>query len=210
MAIERYKIIYTGNTLSKVLEITSASGVLLSEPIVHTSSDGDWGSFLSGIATCTNSSSEVIQSCLFDNTTGDYLNLVPFVRYTTLDTISGDVAYLGDYKHTASGVFAYSVIGTPVATIGEETIGSQCRRNVLNGSGTWALTTYPLAFRVELYAVSGSPSILDANGDSTEMFAGERVVFEANGDGAGLLTDDLTISAGAGEIVTINWTELKT
>lgn len=210
MAIERYKIIYTGNTLSKVLEITSASGVLLSEPIVHTSSDGDWGSFLSGIATCTNSSSEVIQSCLFDNTTGDYLNLVPFVRYTTLDTITGDVAYLGDYKHTASGVFEYSVIGTPVATIGEETIGSQCRRNVLNGSGTWALTTYPLAFRVELYAVSGTPSVLDANGDSTEMFAGERVVFEANGDGAGLLTDDLTVSAGAGEIITINWTELKT
>lgn len=210
MAIERYKIIYTGNTLSKVLEITSASGVLLSEPIVHTSSDGDWGSFLSGIATCTNSSSEVIQSCLFDNTTGDYLNLVPFVRYTTLDTITGDVAYLGDYKHTASGVFEYSVIGTPVATIGEETIGSQCRRNVLNGSGTWALTTYPLAFRVELYAVSGTPSVLDANGNSTEMFAGERVVFEANGDGAGLLTDDLTVSAGAGEIITINWTELKT
>lgn len=210
MAIERYKIIYTGNTLSKVLEITSASGVLLSEPIVHTSSDGDWGSFLSGIATCTNSSSEVIQSCLFDNTTGDYLNLVPFVRYTTLDTISGDVAYLGDYKHTASGVFEYSVIGTPVATIGEETIGTQCRRNVLNGSGTWALTTYPLAFRVELYAVSGTPSILDANGDSTDMYPGEKIIFEANGDGAGLLTDDLTISAGTGEVVTISWTELKT
>lgn len=210
MAIERYKILYTGNTLCKVLEITNASGVLLSEPIVHQATDANWGSFLSGIATCTNSSSEVIQSCLFDNTTGDYLNLVPFVRYTTLDTITGDVAYLGDYKHTASGVFAYSVIGTPVATVGSETIGSQCRRTVLNGTGTWAVSSYPLAFRVELYAVSGSPSISDAEGTVSDMFVGEKVTFEANGDGAGLITDDLTVSAGSGDVVTINWTELKT
>ena len=107
-------------------------------------------------------------------------------------------------------MFAYSVIGTPVATVGAETIGSQCRRTVLNGSGTWAVTTYPLAFRVELYAVSGSPSILDANGDSSDMYPGEKVTFEANGDGAGLLTDDLTVSVGVGDVVTINWTELKT
>lgn len=210
MAIERYKIVYVGNTLSKVLEITNSSGVLLSEPIVHTSSDVSWGSFLSGIATCTNSSSEVIQSCLFDNTTGDYLNLVPFVRYTTLDTITGDVAFLGDYQHTASGVFEYSVVGTPVATVGSDVIGTQCRRAVLSGTGSWLLTDYPTAIRVELYAVSGTPSILDAEGATTDMYPGERVSFESNADGAGLLTDDLTVSAGAGEVVTISWTELKT
>lgn len=210
MAIERYKILYTGNTLSKVLEITNASGVLLSEPIVHQATDVDWGSFLSGIATCTNSSNEIIQSCLFDNTTGDYLNLVPFVRYSTLDTISGDVAYLGDYKHTASGVFEYTVVGTPVATIGSDVIGTQCRRAVLNGAGSWLLTTYPTAIRVELYAVSGTPSILDAESGVTEMYPGERVCFESNADGAGMLTENLTISAGAGEVVTISWTELKT
>lgn len=209
MAIERYKILYTGNTLCKVLEITNASGVLLSEPIVHQSTDANWGSFLSGIATCTNSSNEIIQSCLFDNTTGDYLNLVPFVRYSTLDTITGDVAYLGDYKHTASGVYEYTVVGTPVATIGSEVTGTQCRRAVLNGAGSWLLTSYPTAIRVELYAVSGTPSILDAESGVTEMFQGERICFESNADGAGMLTEDLTISAGAGEIVTISWTELK-
>ena len=208
MALERYKIIYTGNTLSKVLEITNSSGVLLSEPIVHTSSDASWGSFLSGIATCTNTTNEIIQSCLFDNTTGDYLNLVPFVRYSTLDTITGAVGYLGDYQHTASGVVAYSVIGTPVATVGSDVTGTQCRRAVLNGAGSWVLTDYPTAVRVELYAVSGSPSILDANGDTTEMYVGEKITFEATGDGAGMLAEDLTISAASGEIVTISWSEL--
>lgn len=209
MALERYKIIYTGNVLSKVLEITNASGVLLSTPVVHQPTDASWGSFLSGIATCTNTSSEIIQSCLFDNTTGDYLNLVPFVRYTTLDTITGDVAYLGDYRHTASGVYAYSVVGTPVASVGSEVTGTQCRRSILNGTGSWALSSYPTAIRIEINAISGTPTVADAEGNSTEMFAGEKISFEANADGAGLLVDDLTISAGAGEVVTINWTELK-
>ncbi len=212
MAIERYKLIYSnsGNSLTKVLEITNASGVVLSTPVVHQSSDGDWASFLAGIATCSAESSEVIQSCLFDNTTEDYLNLVPFVRYTTLDTVTGAVNYLGDYQHTASGVFPYSVIGTPVSSLGSDVIGTQCRRNVLNASGSWALSSYPTAIRVELYALSGTPTISDAADNITELYQGERVVFEANGDGAGILTDDLTISVGAGEIVTISWTELKT
>lgn len=212
MAIERYKLVYssTDNTLTKVLELTNASGVVLATPIVHTSADGGWASFLSGIATCTTSNIEVIQSCLFDDTTYDYLNLVPFVRYNTLDTIDGTVTYLGDYQHTASGIFPYSVVGNPVASIGNDAVGSQCRRNVLNGAGSWALSSYPLAFRVEVFAVSGTPTISDAADNVTEMFVGEKIVFESNGDGAGLLTDDLTISVGAGEVVSINWTELKT
>lgn len=211
MAIERYKLVYdnTGSLL-KVLEITNASGVVLATPVVHTSSDGDWASFLSGIATCTSSNIEVIQSCLFDDTTLDYLNLVPFVRYNTLDTIDGSVTYLGDYQHTASGIYPYTVVGNPVASVGSDVVGSQCRRSVLNGTGSWALSSYPMAFRVEVFAVSGSPTISDAVDNVTEMFAGEKIVFESNGDGAGLLTDDLTISVGAGEVVTINWTELKT
>lgn len=212
MAIERYKLIYdnTGNTLSKVLEITNASGVVLATPVVHTSADGDWVSFLSGIATCTSSNIEVVQSCLFDDTTFDYLNLVPFVRYNTLNTIDGSVTYLGDYQHTASGIYPYTVVGNPVASVGSDVVGSQCRRSVLSGTGSWDLTTYPMAFRVEVFAVSGSPTISDASDNVTEMFAGEKIVFESNGDGAGLLTDDLSISVGAGEVVTINWTELKT
>lgn len=209
MAIERYKILYTGNTLCKVLEITNASGVLLSSPIVHQPSDGDWGSFLSGIATCTNSSNEIVQSCLFDNTTGDYLNLVPFVRYSTLDTISGEVAYLGDYRHTASGIIPYTLVGSPVASVGSDVVGSKCRRAVLNGSGSWSLTSYPMAYRVEFYAVSGTPGITDSVG-STELFQGEKLSYEATSDGAGILTGTLTVSAGGGEIVAINWTELTT
>lgn len=211
MAIERYKLVYdnTGSLL-KVLEITNASGVVLATPVVHTSSDGDWSSFLAGIATCTSSNIEVVQSCLFDDTTFDYLNLVPFVRYNTLDTIDGSVTYLGDYQHTASGIFPYTVVGNPVASVGDDVVGAQCRRSVLSGTGSWALTSYPMAFRIEVFAVSGSPTISDAADNVTEMFAGEKIVFESNGDGAGLLTDDLTISVGAGEVVTINWTELKT
>ena len=211
MAIERYKLVYdnTGSLL-KVLEITNASGVVLATPVVHTSSDGDWASFLAGIATCTSSNVEVVQSCLFDDTTFDYLNLVPFVRYNTLDTITGSVTYLGDYQHTASGIYPYTVVGNPVASVGADVVGSQCRRSILNGTGSWALTTYPMAYRIEVFAVSGTPTISDASDNVTEMFAGEKIVFESNGDGAGLLTDDLTISVGAGEVVTINWTELKT
>lgn len=208
--MERYKILYSNNNLVRVVEVTNASGILLETPVVHSPSDGDWGSFLSGIASCasTSNSLEVVQSCLFDNTTEDYLNLVPFIRYSTLNTQNGDVTYLGDYKNTSSGIEEYTVIGTPVNDPGSQPLGNQCRRNVLTGSQTWTLASNYLTQRLQVVHVSGAPSISDANGTVTTLYAGENIQWEISQDGAGLLVDDLTISANSG-VVAVTWTELK-
>lgn len=207
--MERYKLVYQNNSLTKVIEITDENGVVRASPVLWEPSSPGWGALLSGIAACTASNLEVVQSCLYDDTTGDSLNLVPFVRYSTLDTLTGIVTYLGDYLFVSSGVIPYSVIGTPLLQAGDSVIGSQCFRTILNQSGTWLLSAYPQTYSITFNAISGTPAITDEDG-TTDMFQGETVTYTATNDGAGLLTGTLQISATTGDVVVISRTELAT
>ncbi len=211
MSLERYKIVYTNGVPTRIVEITDANGVLLATPIIYTPSSAGWGTLLSGIASCSESNLEVIQSCLYDNTTGDYLNLVPFVRYTTIDTITGDLTFLGDYQFTASGVDEYTVVGTPILQAGQDVIGSEPHRVVLTGGGTtsWSLATYPQTISLLVRAISGTPDVTDSVG-TTPMFTSEEMYFYAATDGAGILVGTLQIAVTGAEVAAISWTELTT
>ncbi len=209
MAIERYKLFYQNSSLVRIVEVADGSGVLYENPITYTQNSTNWGSLISGIVSCSDSNIDIIQSCLFDNTTGDYLNMVPFVRYSTIDTVTGELTYLGDYQFVSSGVIPYTLIGAPIQQAGPDVKATKPFRQVLSGGGSWVLSTYPKTIAVLLNVVSGVPTMQDANGTTT-LYQNESISFVSAADGAGLLTGDLTIAATTGDLVTISWVELST
>lgn len=217
MTIERYKLEYLNGTLIRVIEITDENGVIREVPVVWDSGSPGWSSFLSGIVGCSSSISgsvanlEIIQNCLFDNTTGDFLNMVPFVRYVTIDVITGDLTYLGDYQFVSTGVIPYTLIGTPVQQAGADVVATEAHRDVMATSGSqWSLSSHPQTIMVQFNVISGNPQLSDVDANVTNMYAGESVVFSATDDGAGLLTGNLSMTAGDGDIVTASWVELST
>ena len=165
-------------------------------------------------APCTGSNKQVFQDCRCDDVNGDGSNIVKYVQFSTYDPATNTIVITGTWNeaHTAAYV---PVNPVNCSTIGTQPLVVQQREHIV-GANIWtrpANLIESVTIKVRhIGDILNPPTITDAAGRITPLFAGDVETYSVLGGGATSvqwLTGQYIVTQNAGDVITILYTQLQ-
>ncbi len=156
----------------------------------------------------------IMDRCLCDDVAGDGSVVVNFVRFFELDTTTGAISQIGDYRSDLSGPYVPQGTIRQCSEIGQTVFLNQ-GRVVLQGPAVWVRPDLVESVTVKVYRVTDPgqpPLVTDYTTTTTPLMVGDVETWSIQGDMPALqaLTGTFQVETfGANDYVVILWTQLQ-